>query len=115
MIKRKFVDIAEQRLRESGHFMQVIEGEEQKITELYHVIQKDNRHKKLDILRSGHIQYREFPNWSMGFQNLESFDTSKISGFSQLLENDFHPEYFQEHVSEAHALLLAFKEDTKAM
>ena len=101
-------------LYKNGHFMQVIEGEEAHVTELMNIIKKDIRHKNVDILRSEYKLSRDFPNWTMGFQNLERSDYSKIPGFTKLLESDFKPEYFAEHTTEAHALLLAFKENTKS-
>ena len=101
-------------LYKNGHFMQVIEGDEARVTELMNIIEKDIRHKNVDILRSEYIQSREFPNWTMGFQNLDTEDYSKIPGFTKLLENDFKPEYFAENTTEAHALLLAFKRNIKS-
>ena len=101
-------------LYKNGHFMQVIEGDEARVTELMNIIEKDIRHKNVDILRSAYIQSRDFPNWTMGFQNLDTEDYSKIPGFTKLLESDFKPEYFAENTTEAHALLLAFKENTKS-
>ncbi len=101
-------------LYKNGHFMQVIEGDEARVTELMNIIKKDIRHKNVDILRSEYTQSRDFPNWTMGFKNLERSDYSKIPGFTKLLESDFKPEYFAEHTTEAHALLLAFKENTRS-
>lgn len=101
-------------LYKGGHFIQVIEGDEAPVTELMKIIETDIRHKNVDILRSEYIQSRDFPNWTMGFQNLDTEDYSKIPGFTKLLENDFKPEYFAEHTTEAHALLLAFKRNTKS-
>ena len=37
-------------LYKNGHFMQVIEGEEARVTELMNIIKKDIRHKNVDIL-----------------------------------------------------------------
>ena len=100
-------------LYKRGHFMQVIEGDEESVSKLMKIIETDVRHKNIDILRSGYIQSRDFPNWSMGFQNLESNTAPKIPGGTKFLENNFTPEYFAEHASEAHALLLAFKRNSR--
>ena len=101
-------------LYKGGHFIQVIEGDEAPVTELMNIIKNDIRHKNIDILRSEYMQNRDFPNWTMGFKNLNTDDFFKIPGFTKLLESNFTPEYFAEHTTEAHALLLAFKRNKKS-
>ncbi len=101
-------------LYKNDFFIQVIEGDETRVTELMATIKNDTRHKNIDILREEYIQSREFPDWTMGFQNLDAADYLKIPGFTKILENNFKPEYFTEHATEAHALLLAFKRNTKS-
>ena len=100
-------------LFKNGYFMQVIEGDEVRVNALMNTIKSDIRHKNIDILREEYIQSREFPDWTMGFQNLDSKDCLNIQGFTKILENNFKPEYFAEHTTEAHALLLAFKRNSK--
>ena len=97
-------------LYKNGHFMQVLEGEEAKVIEVFSDVEKDMRHKSVDILRAEYIQHRDFPDWTMGFMNINNLDPSKTPGFTRFLELDFRSEYFAENSVEAHAMLLAFKD-----
>jgi len=97
-------------LYKNGHFMQVLEGDEARVMEIFADIEKDKRHKSVDILRAEFIQYRDFPDWSMGFANIDKLNASTTHGFTRFLELDFRSDYFSEDSVEAHAMLLAFKE-----
>lgn len=99
-------------LYKNAHFMQVLEGQEASVMEIFRDIEKDPRHKNVDVLRAEYIQYRDFPNWTMGFANIDRLDPSTLPGFSRFLEVDFKSEYFSETSAEAHAMLLAFKENS---
>ena len=101
-------------LYKAGRFMQAIEGEKENVTELFGVIKRDLRHRNVDTLRSEYRPSRDFPNWTLGFQNLNSDKFTHHDGFSKILENNFQPEYFDESATEAHALLLTFKRDSRA-
>lgn len=48
-------------------YVQLIEGPEDKIQQLYGNIVKDRRHHNVIILKEGTIEKRFFPGWSMGF------------------------------------------------
>ena len=96
-------------LYRNGHFMQVLEGEEATVMKVFADIQNDWRHKSVHTLRSEYIQYRNFPDWTMGFLNVDNFDASAVPGFSRFMEHDFRSDYFIEESVEAHAMLSAFK------
>jgi hypothetical protein len=93
-------------LYKDGHFMEVLEGDELNVKSVFADIETDGRHKSIDILRSGPIESRDFPNWTMGFENFES---AAVPSLTRFLEPDFKPDYFAEETVEAHAILLAFK------
>ncbi len=97
-------------LYKNGHFMQVIEGDKAPVTQLMDNILRDLRHHNIDIMRRENIPSRDFPDWTMGFQNISASDRFKIPGFTNILESDFNTESFSEDTSQAHQLLLAFKE-----
>lgn len=67
-------------LHKDGNFMQVLEGEEEAVLQIYATIQGDLRHHGILELTRQQIQEREFASWSMGFKNLNGlapvFDTS---------------------------------------
>lgn len=55
-----------------GAFFQVLEGEEAAVRDLYGRIAQDPRHHRLlNIFQRG-IDQRDFPEWSMGFQRVET-------------------------------------------
>ena len=97
-------------LYRDGHFMQVLEGDEADVMKIFADIENDKRHKSVDVLRAEYIQYRNFPNWTMGFRNVNKLELSAVPGFTRFLEHDFKSEYFSEASIEAHAMLLAFKD-----
>ena len=97
-------------LYRGGHFMQVIEGEYLNVMSLFDRIRVDNRHRNVDILRADHIQERDFPDWTMGFECLDAFDPGTLSGFTHFLEHDFRSEFFTGDEDTAHAMLAAFRD-----
>lgn len=54
-----------------GHFMQVIEGEEDAVRETFGRIRQDSRHRDIAVLFDEPISERLFADWSMGFQQLD--------------------------------------------
>jgi hypothetical protein len=60
-------------LYHDGSFLQVLEGPDTKVHELYRKIEKDPHHTNFLLLLREAVQEREFENWSMGF-----LDTSQI-------------------------------------
>ena len=53
-------------------FMQLLEGEEKVVRNLYASIRRDVRHHDAVMLVASSIQIRQFPDWTMGFRKLES-------------------------------------------
>ncbi|WP_207429406.1 BLUF domain-containing protein [Pedobacter sp. SYSU D00535] len=49
-------------------YVQLIEGEETKIQQLYSNLLRDDRHYNVQTLKEGKIDQRFFPDWSMGFE-----------------------------------------------
>jgi hypothetical protein len=52
--------------------LQVLEGEEDTVLALYKLIQQSRSHTNCEILFTRHCNARSFPNWSMGYQGLDS-------------------------------------------
>ena len=91
-------------------FMQILEGSEKAIFDLYEDIKKDDRHKSLKLIYSGETSERCFADWNMGFSKFESIDKSKLEGFSGFLEKGFTDELINGHPSTAISLFQSFKE-----
>jgi hypothetical protein len=64
-------------------FMQVLEGEDSIIVQLFDRIKKDPRHHKTSPIYKEAIQDRRFGNWTMGFKQMSD---ENIEGFSDVLQ-----------------------------
>ncbi|WP_373518183.1 BLUF domain-containing protein [Pricia sp.] len=53
----------------NDEFVQYLEGDKQCVEALFEKIKQDWRHSEVNVLISGHINVREFENWSMAYEN----------------------------------------------
>jgi hypothetical protein len=53
-----------------GRFMQVLEGTERDVKEIFAKIKQDSRHHSLVILKQASTKERNFGTWSMGFRSI---------------------------------------------
>ena len=91
-------------LYKDGNFMQIIEGEESDIEQLFTNITSDKKHTGVIRLLKETIKQRAFSNWSMGFKNLSPEETEGFSDFlSVTAEDTVLP-------GKAKTLLLSFKD-----
>lgn len=58
-------DISGALLLDGEHYVQVLEGDEALVRELYEHIAKDPRHDSVSLLESGTVDARVFSRWSM--------------------------------------------------
>lgn len=87
--------IANQRNNLSGfllysekNFIQLIEGEKNKVESLYDKITHDPRHSGIIRLYSDYVAKRDFPDWSMGFEHLEHRTVLKqVRGLNHLTDH----------------------------
>ncbi len=97
-------------LYRAGTFLQVLEGEEGAVDSAYERIRQDHRHRGIiDVLRRPAPQ-RLFPDWSMGFTNIDQVEPSRLEGYSDLLlqPRSVMEMRGQEHL--VHRLLLNFRD-----
>ena len=65
-------------LYKSDQFLQVLEGDKSKVTELFNKIKNDTRHYDVNIIFENSILVKTFPDWSMGLGiSVEDEDLSK--------------------------------------
>jgi hypothetical protein len=57
-------------LYSSDRFIQLLEGDEKQVRNLYQLIQQDKRHRDVTLVYEEHVEERDCPDWSMGFQAL---------------------------------------------
>lgn len=65
--KNRLRDISGMLLFDAKAFLQVIEGDPQKLTDLYGRIAQDTRHRRLKLLEFTAISERRFGAWAMDF------------------------------------------------
>lgn len=92
-----------------GNFLQVLEGEEGVVRALYEKIRADPRHGGEITLQQGFVEGRQFPDWSMGFRNLDSTEIRATPGYSEFLNTPLTGQGFSGDPSRAQKLLLTFK------
>lgn len=65
-----------------GTFIQLLEGEESVVRELYlHRIAPDPRHRNPVILHQHYVPKRQFKDWSMAFRPLDAERVKDLSGY----------------------------------
>lgn len=67
-------------------FLQVLEGEDKAVSDLFEHIEKDPRHNNIKILFRDNVPSKEFEQWSMGFVNTSRYplDTDGFVDFNQI-------------------------------
>ncbi len=96
-------------LYKDGNFMQVLEGEEEAVRKLYAKIEGDPRPSGTIVLLRGHQEKRQFPDWSMGFRDLNSSEAGNTPGYNEFLNAPLTGREFSEHPTRSQKLLLTFK------
>jgi hypothetical protein len=96
-------------LYKDGNFMQALEGDEEAVRGLYARIEADPRHGGEIVLQQGSAERRQFPDWSMGFRDLDSPEVRSTPGYSEFLNAPLTGQEFSGNPSRAQKLLLTFK------
>ena len=73
-------------LYKNGTVLQVLEGEKEDVVALFEVIRKDGRHGDVIELYQRDITEREFPNWTMGFHDLNAESVRGLKGVNEFLD-----------------------------
>ena len=94
-------------LYKGGNVLQIIEGDTEEVTALFEVIRKDERHSGVIKLYQKNIDERDFPEWTMGFHDLNAEGVRNLEGFSEFLDPRF--DVLTISASSAARLLNAFK------
>ena len=67
-----------------GHFIQVIEGAPDAISQLIGRIRQDKRHQNVSVILARTIEERSFPAWSMGLHKMKLSDLRNRKGFESI-------------------------------
>jgi hypothetical protein len=73
-------------LYKNGLFVQVLEGPDDPVRQLFATISADNRHRGTSCLQERQIEKRQFADWKMAFQVLDDPALTRIEGYSEFLD-----------------------------
>ncbi|GAA4081745.1 BLUF domain-containing protein [Zhongshania borealis] len=94
-------------LYKGGNFMQMLEGDEKSVRELYTAIRKDNRHKGVLTIITGNIEKRNFNDWSMGFHNMDK--VADLPRYENYIKEHLTLHSFQHDVEQAFEFITSFE------
>lgn len=83
----------------SGHFVQMLEGDEAAVRALDEKIRRDRRHHTILLLAEGEIQARMFSEWAMGFKNVDDTLFARLPGCARAGEASFDTSAFEPRTS----------------
>jgi len=84
-----------------GGFLQILEGEERAVRELYTRVATDPRHANPHLMLDREVPVRAFPEWSMGFEH-PSMDDPETAGMFGVARSAIH-----DHLSPAAGAIVA--------
>jgi hypothetical protein len=71
--------------KDSGRFMQVLEGPQEEVEYMFNLIKQDARHHRVTLIKHEPLQKRNFPDWQMGFKSVDIADNHQvIDGYFEL-------------------------------
>lgn len=100
-------------LYKEGNFIQVLEGEEQAVRTLFQKIEQDPRHLGVIVLLQGVEAERQFPDWSMGFRDLNDPEVIALPGYNEFLNTPLTSTEFRKDITRCQQLLLVFKRNMR--
>lgn len=98
-------------LYRGGNILQVIEGEDEKVLKLFEIIKMDERHRGVIQLYKKSITERDFPDWQMGFHDLDAEAATHLEGFVDVFGTDFDLHALK--ASQAAKLIDSFKKSIR--
>ena len=93
-----------------GHFLQVLEGADDRLSPLLEKLKRDPRHTDLRFLLDGRIAARAFGAWSMAFQDLSGLNPEQLPGYSRFLDDGFSATECVRYPHKALRMALAFRD-----
>ena len=93
-----------------SNFIQVLEGGEKDVEEIYEDILNDDRNTANIVMLKEEITERAFPDWSMGFRYISEKNRGEIEGYTEFLDRKFTPKEIAGMSNKAIRLLYFFKE-----
>jgi len=73
-------------LHRDGRFMQVLEGPDDAVRDVFAVIAADDRHAEVRLLLDESIEERAFPAWKMAFRTVDDETVRRLEGYDDFLD-----------------------------
>jgi hypothetical protein len=73
-------------LHRDGRFMQVLEGPDDAVRDVFAVIAADDRHAEVRLLLDESITERAFPAWKMAFRTVDDETVRSLHGYDDFLD-----------------------------
>ncbi|MGC2165596.1 MAG: BLUF domain-containing protein [Gallionella sp.] len=108
-IKNRLRQITGLLLYSNNTYLQLLEGESKVVLDLYDAICKDPRNEGNTILRQSEIFARDFPDWTMGFENLETDAAKELPGFVEVFGGKLDQSIAVNNKTNAIKLLMGFR------
>ncbi len=93
-----------------GAFIQLIEGDERRVRELYARIAADPRHRRVTTLLEGTVPTRHFPDWRMGFRTIDRDLLVRVPGFTDFMSSKDAVGELWNEPRHAYTLLCSFRD-----
>ena len=93
-----------------GHFLQVLEGPEERVLALLDKLGRDARHEKVRVLLDGQVKARAFGTWSMAFQDISGIGPGDLPGYSRFLTRGFGSTEVVRYPHKALRMIMAFRD-----
>ncbi|PPD35743.1 MAG: hypothetical protein CTY19_01480 [Methylomonas sp.] len=110
-IKNSKLGITGMLLYKDGNFMQLLEGEDNTVRQLFETISHDPRHHNSIVLIDEPAETAYFGDWSMGFRDLSDKSLETLPGFSQILNRPKAAEFQKFDGNDCWELLKMFKDN----
>lgn len=98
-------------LYHAGQFLQMLEGDEPIVRQRYDVIAQDDRHKWVALVMTGPGAERDFPDWTMGFRDLDE-SLTPTEGWTNFLDETTLPTSLPAATSYIRDIFLAFRDSS---
>ena len=102
------LDITGMLLYHDGSFIQVLEGDEQKVTRVFEKIERDPRHENTNVVLKTTVAERAFNDWAMGYRRTAAL-SDVPEGFHSFLQIGYRRQTELDNEA-ARRTLVAFRE-----
>ena len=111
--RNKKLDITGLLLYQDRNIIQVLEGEEAAVHQLFESICKDPRHRGVIRLTECHIDKRQFTGWSIGFKECSDPTLHDLPGYSQFMDQPLESEAYRANPARAYRLIDLFRRNMR--